>query len=48
MLITGDDQKYIAFVKIKLSEQFKMLDLGSLNYFLGIQVDCTNDGYYIS
>jgi hypothetical protein len=30
MLITGDDQKYIAFVKKKLTEQFKMLDLGSL------------------
>src|SRR3954466_3983674 len=28
MLITGDDQKYIAFVKIKVSEQFKMSDLG--------------------
>jgi len=48
MLITGDDQKYIAFVKRKLSEQFKMSDLGSLSYFLGIEVDCTDDGYYIS
>ena len=48
MLITRDDQKYIAFVKRKLSEQFKMSDLGSLSYFLGIEVDCTNDGYYIS
>ena len=26
MLITGDDQKYIAFVNKKLSEQFKMSD----------------------
>jgi hypothetical protein len=48
MLITGDDQKYIAFVKRKLSEQFKMSDLGSLSYFLGIEVDCTEDGYYLS
>jgi hypothetical protein len=48
MLITGDDQKYIAFVKRKLSEQFKMSDLGSLSYFLGIEVDCTDDGYYLS
>ena len=48
MLITGDDQKYIAFVKKKLSEQFKMSDLGHLSYFLGIEVDRTNDGYYLS
>jgi hypothetical protein len=48
MLITGYDQKYIVFVKRKLSEQFKMSDLGSLSYFVGIEVDCTNDGYYLS
>jgi hypothetical protein len=34
MLITGDDQKYIAFIKKKLSEQFKMSDLGLLSHFL--------------
>jgi hypothetical protein len=48
MLIIGDDVEYIAFVKKKLSEQFKMSDLGCLGYFLGIEVDHTNDGYYIS
>jgi hypothetical protein len=48
ILITGDDQKYIAFVKKKLSEQFKMSDSGSLSYFLGIEVNRTDDGYYLS
>ena len=49
MLITGDDVVgYIDFVKKKLSEQFKMSDLGSLSYFLGIEVEHTDDGYYIS
>ncbi|XP_044333777.1 uncharacterized mitochondrial protein AtMg00810 [Triticum aestivum] len=48
MLITGDDVGYIDFVKKKLSEQFKMSDLGSLSYFLGIEVEHTDDGYYIS
>jgi histone deacetylase 1/2 len=48
MLITGDDQKYIAFVKKNLSEQFQISDLGSLSYFLGIEVDRTDDGYYLS
>ncbi len=48
MLITGDDQEYISFVKKKLSEQFKMSDLGVLSYFLGIEVDHTDEGYYLS
>jgi hypothetical protein len=48
MLITGNDDGYISFVKKKLSEQFKMSDLGSLGYFLGIEVKHTDDGCYIS
>src|SRR6266540_231606 len=48
MLITGDDQEYISFVKKKLSEQFKMSNLGVLSYFFGIQVDHTDEGYYLS
>jgi hypothetical protein len=37
-LITGDDLNYIAFVKENLCEQFMMSDLGSLSYFLGIEI----------
>jgi hypothetical protein len=48
MLITGDEAAYISFVKKKLSEQFKMSDLGSISYFLGIEVKHTDDGYYLS
>ena len=48
MLITRDDQEYISFVKKKLSEQFKMSDLGVLGYFLSIEVDHTDEGYYLS
>ncbi|XP_037459546.1 uncharacterized mitochondrial protein AtMg00810-like [Triticum dicoccoides] len=48
MLIIEDDVGYIAFVKKKLSEQFKMSDLGPLSYFLGIEIEHTDDGYYIS
>jgi hypothetical protein len=36
MIITGDDSKYIAFVKAHLNDQFLMFDLGPLKYFLGI------------
>ena len=48
MLITGDDLEYIAFVKACLSKQFHMSVLGSLSYFLGIEVSSTSDGYYLS
>jgi hypothetical protein len=36
MLIMGDDYGYIAFVKVHLSEQFHLSNLGPLSYFLGI------------
>ena len=48
MLITGDDLDYIAFVKARLREQFHMSDLGSLSYFLGIEVTPSPEGYYLS
>ncbi|XP_022679643.1 uncharacterized protein LOC101752932 isoform X1 [Setaria italica] len=48
MLITGDDSEYITFVKERLCEQFMMSDLGSLSYFLGIEITSTTDGYYLS
>jgi hypothetical protein len=48
MLITGDDNDYIVFVKERLREQFMMSDLGPLSYFLGIEVTMTSHGYYLS
>ena len=48
MLITGDDPEYIAFVKDRLCDQFMMSDLGSLSYFLGIEIESTAAGYYLS
>jgi hypothetical protein len=48
MIITGDDSKYIAFVKARLRDQFLMTDLGPLRYFLGIEVSSTLDGFSIS
>jgi hypothetical protein len=38
----------MSFVKKKQSEQFKMSDLGSLSYFLGIEVDRTDEMVTIS
>jgi hypothetical protein len=48
MLIIGDDPEYIAFVKACLCDQFMMSDLGPLSYFLGIEVESTDAGYYLS
>jgi hypothetical protein len=47
MIITGDDPKYIAFVKARLSDQFFMSDLGPLRYFLGIEIS-TPEGFFLS
>jgi hypothetical protein len=48
MIITGDDPKYIAFVKTHLSDQFLMSDLGPLRYFLGIEISSTPKGFSLS
>jgi hypothetical protein len=48
MIITGDDSQSIAFVKQCLSETFLMSDLGSLRYFLGLEVTSTSDGIFLS
>jgi hypothetical protein len=48
MIITGDDPKYIAFVKVCLSDQFLMFDLGPLMYFLGIEISSTPERFFLS
>ena len=48
MIITGDDTKGIADLKLSLSQKFEMKDLGQLNYFLGLEVNYDPDGYYLS
>jgi hypothetical protein len=46
MIITGDDPKYITFVKARLSDQFLMSDIGPLRYFFGIEISSTPDGFF--
>ena len=48
MIITGDDMQGIQDLKHFLSRQFEMKDLGPLNYFLGLEVSSSVDGYYLT
>lgn len=48
MIITGDDKTGISALQQYLSQHFKMKDLGSLSYFLGLEVSQDSEGYYLS
>jgi hypothetical protein len=48
MLITGDNEEHISSVKKQLGKLFMMTGLGSLSYFLGIEVVHSTKGYYLS
>uniref|UniRef100_A0A2N9FPW0 Reverse transcriptase Ty1/copia-type domain-containing protein n=1 Tax=Fagus sylvatica TaxID=28930 RepID=A0A2N9FPW0_FAGSY len=48
MIITSDDIAGIRDLQKFLSQHFKMKDLGTLSYFLGLEVTSSSDGYYLS
>lgn len=47
IILTGSCVKQIAKVKDYLASQFKLKDLGHLNYFLGIEIARSSAGIYI-
>ena len=48
MIITGDDMQGIQDLKHFLGHKFEMKDLGPLNYFLGLEVSSSANGYYLT
>ncbi|XP_038885917.1 uncharacterized mitochondrial protein AtMg00810-like [Benincasa hispida] len=48
MVIVGDDPHAISDLLHYLGEHFEMKDLGSFNYFLGIEVSMSSAGYSLS
>ena len=48
MIITGDNSICICSFQHFLCQHFEMKDLGTLSYFLGLEVTSSSDGYYLS
>ena len=48
MILTRDDSTGIHFLQHFLSQHFEMKDLGTLSYFLGLEITSSSDGYYLS
>lgn len=48
LLIVGDNATIIQATKDFLNSTFHMKDLGSIRYFLGLEVDHTSQGYFLS
>lgn len=48
ILVTGSSVSHINAMKDFLKSKFKIKDLGSLKYFLGIEVACSTTGFYLN
>lgn len=47
IILTGSSTAEISNIKTFIQSQFKIKDLGHLNYFLGIEIARSKDGIYI-
>ncbi|XP_021735713.1 uncharacterized protein LOC110702318 [Chenopodium quinoa] len=48
LIVAGNDMKEINEAKMFLASQFNMKDMGELRYFLGIEVDRSEQGMFLS
>ena len=47
LIITGDCEEENLQTKKNLSVRFQMKELGQLNHFLGLEIDCTQNGIFL-
>ena len=47
-MLSGDDAVEIIQLKKKMRDKFEIQDLGSLEYFLGIEVARSREGIFVS
>ena len=48
IVLTGNDPQFLTSLISQLSAAFELKDLGSLNYFLGLQITKTSKGLFLS
>ncbi|OMO84630.1 Reverse transcriptase, RNA-dependent DNA polymerase [Corchorus capsularis] len=48
IIVTGNDSHFLHKFIHALSDKFSLKDLGTLNYFLGVQVQSTSQGLFLS
>ena len=48
MIVTGTNPKEVEKLHSHLAKEFEMKDLGTLKYFLGIEVSCSKQGLFLS
>ncbi|CAA0842723.1 Uncharacterized mitochondrial protein AtMg00810 [Striga hermonthica] len=48
MIITGDDEAEISKLKNELSTRFEMKNLGEAGCFLGLEIEKSDEGYFVS
>ena len=46
ILITGNNESATHDLIIKLNKQFSLKDLGDINYFLGVEVQKIEEGFF--
>ena len=44
LIVTKDDEREIHTTKANLSVRFQMKEIGEFKHFLGLEVNCTNEG----
>lgn len=47
LIVIGNNSKLISTFKEDMKKEFEMIDLGLMNYFLGMEISQSNEGIFI-